>query len=101
MVASTSGSYAGTEVCVQDQGPIGQGKSTQRARPCSPERFSQELIATNPGAQAQPGLSLSGSDTCSLPPTAHQAPCCSMPLLLPRESTVLSSQEKAKVWWKV
>lgn len=92
-------SYTGTEMRVQGQGLTGQGKSTQRARPGSPEWSSQELIAADPGTHAWPRRSPSGSDPCSLPlahdSLGHRAPCCSLPLLLPRERAVLSSQENA------
>lgn len=37
------------DVCARS-GPTRQGKSTQRARPCSPEWSSQELVAADPGA---------------------------------------------------
>lgn len=98
-MAATSGSYDGTEMHVQGQGPTGQGKSTQRAQPGSPEWSSQELVAADPGAHARPRRSSKGSDPCFLPPAhdcpGHRAPRCSLHLLLPGERAILSSQENA------
>lgn len=95
---SNPGSYAGTETWCKVRGLLDEQRAPRwpsRAAQSGPARSSSQLTQEAKHSHTF----LRGEGHGSLPPTqpslCYQVPHCSRPLLLPRESTVLSSQENA------